>query len=110
VSGSRLISWGQFLSKPSAIGDLIRGRLATLGIAKQVKEAGVAVTWPELVGPEIAAHTRVIKLDHGKLFVSVDEPAWRHELTYQKQIIREKINASLGEGEKLVDEIMFTGP
>lgn len=98
------------MSKPSAIGDLIRGRLATLGIAKQVKEAGVAVTWPELVGPEIAAHTRVIKLDHGKLFVSVDEPAWRQELTYQKQIIREKINASLGEGERLVDEIMFTGP
>jgi predicted nucleic acid-binding Zn ribbon protein len=98
------------LSKPSTIGDLIRGRLATLGLARKIKEAGVAVTWPELVGPEIAAHTRVIKLDHGKLFVSVDEPAWRQELTYQKQMIREKINASLGEGERLVEDILFTGP
>lgn len=98
------------MSKPSTIGDLIRGRLATLGLARKIKEAGVTVTWPELVGPEIAAHTRVIKLDRGKLFVSVDEPTWRQELTYQKQLIREKINASLGEGEKLVDDIMFTGP
>lgn len=98
------------MSKPSAIGDLIRGRLATLGLARKIKEAGVAISWPELVGPEIAAHTRVIKLEAGKLFVAVDEPAWRQELTYQKQTIREKINASLGQGEKLVDEIMFTGP
>ena len=98
------------MSKLFAIGDLIRGRLATLGIARKVREAGVSVSWPELVGPEIAAHTRVIKLDAGKLFVAVDEPAWRQELTYQKQMIREKINASLGEGDKLVDEIMFTGP
>ena len=98
------------MSKPSAIGELIRGRLATLGLTRKIKEAGVAVSWPELVGPEIAAHTHVIKLDHGKLFVSVDEPAWRQELTFQKQVIREKINSSLGEGEKLVDEIMFTGP
>ncbi len=98
------------MSKPSAIGDLIRGRLASLGLSRKIKEAGVTVEWPELVGPEIAAHTRVIKLDHGKLFVSVDEPAWRQELTFQKQSIREKINASLGEGEKLVDDIMFTGP
>lgn len=98
------------MSKPSTIGDLIRGRLASLGLTRKVKEAGVSATWPELVGPEIAAHTRVIKLDQGKLFVSVDEPAWRQELTYQKQMIREKINATLGDGEKLVDDIMFTGP
>ncbi len=98
------------MSKPSAIGDLIRGRIAALGLSRKIKEAGVAVEWPELVGPEIAAHTRVIKLDHGRLFVSVDEPAWRQELTFQKQSIREKINASLGEGERLVEDIMFTGP
>ena len=98
------------MSKPSAIGDLIRGRLATLGIARKVKEAGVTVSWPELVGPEIAAHTRVIKLDAGRLFVAVDEPTWRQELTYQKQTIREKINTSLGEGDRLVDDIMFMGP
>lgn len=98
------------MSKPSAIGELIRGRLAALGLVRKIKEAGVAVSWPELVGPEIASHTRVIKLDHGKLFVAVDEPTWRQELTYQKQSIRDKINASLGEGEALVDDIMFTGP
>ena len=101
---------GQDLTKPSTIGDLIRGRLATLGLARKIKEAGIGVSWPELVGPEIAAHTHVIKLEAGKLFVAVDEPAWRQELTYQKQQIRERINASIGEGDKLVDEIMFTGP
>jgi predicted nucleic acid-binding Zn ribbon protein len=98
------------LSKPSAIGDLIRGHLAHLGIARKVREAGIAPAWPDLVGEEIAAHTRVIKLDGGRLFVSVDEPAWRQELIYQKDAIREKINNSLGEGESLVQDIMFTGP
>lgn len=98
------------MSKPSAIGELIRDRLASFGIARKIKEAGVSVAWPELVGPEIASHTRVIKLDEGKLFVAVDEPAWRQELTYQKQAIRATINESLGEGESLVTDIMFTGP
>ncbi len=98
------------MSKPSAIGELIRGRLATLGLARKIREAGITVSWPELVGPEIAAHTRVIKLERGKLFVAVDEPAWRQELIYQKEAIRAKINTALGEGERLVEEIMFTGP
>lgn len=98
------------MSKPSAIGELIRGRLATLGLARKIKEAGVAVAWPELVGPDIAAHTQVIKLERGKLFVAVDEPAWRQELIYQKPAICKLINTALGDGETLVSDIMFTGP
>ena len=98
------------VSKPTSIGDLIRGHLAKVGLTRQVREAGIEVRWPELVGAEIAAHTRVIKIDAGRLFVAVDEPTWRQELMYQKGPIMATLNAALGEGKTLVSEIMFTGP
>ena len=98
------------MSKPSPLGDLIRVQLAGLGIARRIKEAGIAPEWPNLVGPEIAAHTEVSKLHAGTLFVAVEDPAWRQELIFQKEMIRQKINDVLGEGEMLIREIIFSGP
>ena len=98
------------MGKPTAIGALIRGRLASLGIAKKIKEAAIAPRWTDLVGPEIAAHTRVVKLDTGRLFVAVDQPTWRQELMYQKEALVAKLNHEVGEDEPIVTDIMFIGP
>ena len=36
--------------------------------------------WRMLVGIDIAAHTRLVNLEHGTLIVEADHPAWMNEL------------------------------
>ncbi len=96
------------MSKPEPIASIIGRQLASLGIARKVKQASVEHLWPDLVGPEIAGHTRVLKIDAGRLFVLVDSPAWRQELLFQKDVFIARINEELA--EELVSDIMFTGP
>ncbi|MBI5868771.1 MAG: DUF721 domain-containing protein [candidate division Zixibacteria bacterium] len=96
------------MAKPEPIASIIGRQLASLGIAKKVKQASVEHLWPDLVGPEIAGHTRVLKIDAGRLFVVVDSPVWRQELLFQKDVFIARINEELA--EELVSDIMFTGP
>lgn len=96
--------------KVESIGAILRGQLRSLGLTRKLREASIGVHWGEVVGAEIAAHTSVIRIDDGTLFVAVDEPGWRQELLYQKEAIAAKLNETLGEGEVLVRGIMFVGP
>lgn len=49
--------------------------------------------WPEVVGPEIAAHTRVTAFRKGALSVAVDSAAHFYELSgFFAEDIRDKIN------------------
>jgi len=96
------------MSKPEPISSIIGRQLAGLGLAKKIKQASVEHLWPELMGPEIAGHTRVVKVDAGLLVVSVDSPVWRQELHYQKDTFIAKLNQELE--EEIISDIMFTGP
>lgn len=96
------------MGKPESIASIVARQLADLGIARKVKQASVEHLWPELVGPEIAAHTRVQKVDLGRLFVAVDSPVWRQELLFHRTEFVSKLNGILG--EPVISDIMFTGP
>ena len=96
------------MSKPEAIASIIGRQLASLGLARKIKQASVEHLWPEIVGPEIAGHTRVLKVDAGRLFVSVDSPVWRQELMYQRDAFIARLNQELA--EEIISDIMFTGP
>jgi predicted nucleic acid-binding Zn ribbon protein len=100
------------MSKPTLIADILRARLKALGVTRQIKEASVEHVWESLVGPEVAAHTHVIRSEAGRVFVAVDSAPWRQELMYQKQEILEKLNQALGEQgcRRIITDIMFTGP
>jgi len=96
------------MAKPESIASIIARGLQDLGIARKVKQASIEHLWPELVGPEVAAHTRVIKVDLGRLFVAVDSPVWRQELLFHRSEFLQKLNTALG--ESVISDIMFTGP
>ncbi|UCG53228.1 MAG: DUF721 domain-containing protein [Candidatus Latescibacterota bacterium] len=45
--------------------------------------------WAEVVGEEIAARTRAVRIDKGTLYVNVDHSAWTHELHFmEKEILK----------------------
>ena len=83
-------------SEPVSAGDAIRQVVDSLGIAEKLREQRVLSLWEEIVGKDIAAVTRVEGFRLGQLSVSVQNPTWRHWLTFQCETIRQNLNREVG--------------
>lgn len=55
------------------------------------------VGWRDLVGPEIAAHTRPLLVRDGVLTVGVDQPAWAVQLRYLSATLLAKVQEDTGD-------------
>lgn len=53
--------------------------------------------WADIVGDDLAAHTRPLKLSPELLTVAVPSSVWAQELTMRKLEIIEKVKPHLGE-------------
>jgi predicted nucleic acid-binding Zn ribbon protein len=58
-----------------------------------------------VVGEKISAHTNVLRVEEGVLFVGVDASTWCNELTFLKTKIKNKINSQIG--EEVIKDIRF---
>jgi predicted nucleic acid-binding Zn ribbon protein len=52
--------------------------------------------WAEIVGEQIAAHTRPLAMRDGALQVGVDDPAWAPELRFLEPQILSRLHEVLG--------------
>jgi predicted nucleic acid-binding Zn ribbon protein len=77
------------------IGKAIDKMLRKIKIETTVRQWEVVSLWGDIVGETIAKHTRAEKISFGKLYVSVDSPAWRNELMFQKKDLLKKVNCCL---------------
>ena len=84
-------------SDPVSAGDAIRQLVDSLGLAKKLREQRVLSLWEEIVGEDIAAVTQVEGFRWGQLSVSVQNPTWRHWLTFQCETIRQNLNREVGD-------------
>lgn len=87
-------------------GELVAGLLARLGLADRLQEQAALARWPELVGPEVAARSKALRIREGVLYVQVTSAAWSQELRFLKARIIASFDAALGPG--LVKDIRFT--
>ena len=83
-------------SNPVSAGDAIRQLVDSLGLAEKLREQRVLSLWEEIVGEDIAAVTQVKGFRWGQLSVSVQNPTWRHWLTFQRETIRQNLNREVG--------------
>ncbi len=54
--------------------------------------------WADLVGVQIASHTRPLSLLRGVLSIGVDDPGWATQLSYLETELLARIAAGLGDG------------
>jgi predicted nucleic acid-binding Zn ribbon protein len=54
--------------------------------------------WPQLVGQNIAARARPVRLEGGQLWIAVEGPAWEAELSRHAPVLLERFAAALGAG------------
>ena len=83
---------------PLPVSRLIEGALRQCGLHDRLQERGALLRWNEIVGEDIAAHSRAVDLVDGVLVLEADHGAWRQELTMLVPMIIEKFNAMFGEG------------
>ena len=80
--------------RPSPIGDLLAGVLASAGISDRVSQAAVVPEWSALVGPQIAAVTEPLSVTpDGTLWVAVSTHAWMTELQAMEPELLRILNA-----------------
>ncbi len=61
--------------------------------------------WEGIVGKTVAKHTTQINYLNGLLYVSIDSPVVRNELSYVKDEIMQKVNKFVG--KRLVKELIL---
>ncbi len=76
------------------------------GLDLQVR--GVFARWPEIVGPEIGAHSTPETLTDGVLVVRTDSTAWATQLRLFAPNVVRRIDAELGDGT--VTRVEVRGP
>jgi len=77
------------------LGEALEKLLQQFKIDKTIHLNEAIILWPEVVGEIVARHAVAEKIAYGKLYVTVDSPAWRNELSYQKSEILSKLNRYL---------------
>ncbi len=61
--------------------------------------------WREIVGEVLASHTSPSRIKFRKLYVTVENSVWLHQLTFLKETILEKIHSEIG--QDLLTDIVF---
>ena len=83
---------------PQPVSRLIEGALRHCGLHDRMEERSALLKWREIVGDDIAGHSRAVDLNDGILVLEADHGAWRQELTMLVPMIIQKFNAMFGEG------------
>ncbi|NOR53582.1 MAG: DUF721 domain-containing protein [Candidatus Aminicenantes bacterium] len=84
---------------------MIRELLASYRLEGKVNQARVIMAWEEVTGKMISRHTQDLYIKGSKLFVKLDSPALKTELSYSKGKIIELLNKEAG-GE-VISDIVF---
>jgi len=73
-------SLGARRDKAKRFGDVLKGVLKTKRFYLKGKYGALADAWQHVAGEEIAARTRLISFEHGRVTIEVSDPVLRHEL------------------------------
>ena len=93
------------MKKAALAGDLVEKLLKGFGLDERLQQYRALIIWEEVVGPQIAARTRPIRIREGILEVNVDQPTWMQQLQLMKPKILTQLNAELGKATVAVERI-----
>ena len=80
--------------------------LSSYRLEGKMKQARIIEAWPEIVGEMITKYTRDIYIKRTRLYVKIDSPVIKNELSYSKSDILKSLNDVVG--EEVITDIVFT--
>ena len=93
---------------PQALSTAIEGLLDAEGWNLAAATGSVFGRWAQIVGPDLAAHTRPESLRDGELAVTADSTAWATQLRLLAAQLIHRLNSELGDGT--VRQVKVRGP
>ncbi|HLT12449.1 MAG TPA: DciA family protein [Micromonosporaceae bacterium] len=93
---------------PQRFGVVLARLLKERGWQRPAAEARVFGMWSEIVGAEVAARCRPVKLDGGELTIEAESTAWATQLRLLQRTLLSRITAEVG-GE-IVTQLNIRGP
>lgn len=85
------------MAYPLPVATLLKDILRKYGLEPQIRFFQLIDRWDQVVGSQVAGHTRPASLKFRKLTLHVDSSAWMNQLNYLKEELIGKINRELGE-------------
>jgi predicted nucleic acid-binding Zn ribbon protein len=93
---------------PQLFGDVLQRLMKARGWERPRAEATVFGAWEKVVGPDIAKHSRPVKLDAGVLTVEAESTAWATQLRLLTGRLLKSIAAEVG--HNVVTRLNIHGP
>jgi len=93
---------------PQPLASAIGGLLDTEGWQQRAAMGSVFGRWAEIVGADLAAHTRPDSFADGELAVTADSTAWATQVRLLAAVLVKRLNAELGDGS--VRRVKVRGP
>ncbi len=83
-------------SSPRKLGHSLDRLLGSLNAPTVDVLDAVFGRWEEIIGPDLAKHTRPASIDGEKLVVVADDPAWASELRWLENELLQRVSAVSG--------------
>ncbi|MFC1563891.1 DUF721 domain-containing protein [candidate division KSB1 bacterium] len=96
---------GTFKSKPESLGGILKKLFSDIGIDKSLKQQEAVLIWEEVVGDAISKVSTPESVEHGRLYVKVQNNVWKQEIHYHKLEIIKRINERLR--KEVIKDIIF---
>ncbi|MFI7615620.1 DUF721 domain-containing protein [Nonomuraea terrae] len=93
---------------PQLFGRAIADLLADRGWERPVAVGAVFGRWHEIVGPDLAAHTKPESYEDGEVLVLADSTAWATQVRLLARTLVRRLNEELGDGT--VTKVKVRGP
>jgi predicted nucleic acid-binding Zn ribbon protein len=87
-----------------SIRDAIQEFLNQSRIKGGVQALQIADVWEQIMGKTIARHTEKLQIIGDKLIITTNVAPLKHELIYQREKIKQRVNEALG--QKVVNEVI----
>jgi predicted nucleic acid-binding Zn ribbon protein len=93
---------------PAKFSDVLAKLVKTRGWERPAAEATLFGSWQQVVGPDIASHSRPVSLDNGELTIEAESTAWATQLRLLNSSILSRIGSTVG--HNLVTKLRIHGP
>jgi predicted nucleic acid-binding Zn ribbon protein len=93
---------------PSGLGDAVQELVRDRDWTRTLIAAGLLPRWPQIVGPNIAAHCRPERLEAGELTCIAESTAWATQLRLMTPQVLARIAAEVG--PDVVSRLRVRGP
>ncbi|HET9082526.1 MAG TPA: DUF721 domain-containing protein, partial [Trebonia sp.] len=99
-SGAASSSWSARPSRddPQPLTAAFGGLLSARGWREKAAVGAVFGHWPDIVGPQLALHTRPESFESGELTVSADSAAWATQVRLMAPQLLKRLGEELGHG------------